>query len=130
MSIYYTLCMIYANILNAVSNIEQVLEAAPLNAVVVRPLTTHPLKTIQVRRTRHAGYCWRSRNELIIDILLWTPSHWRAKARGPARIYVHQLCADTGWSLEDLLEEMNDREGWQYHINSLLLAGPPSIHAR
>ena len=30
-------------------------------------------KTIQVRRTRHAGHCWRSRNELISDVLLWTP---------------------------------------------------------
>ena len=30
-------------------------------------------KTIQVRRTRHAGHCWRTREELISDILLWTP---------------------------------------------------------
>ena len=25
-------------------------------------------KTIQVRRTRHAGHCWRSRDELIRDV--------------------------------------------------------------
>ena len=31
------------------------------------------MKTIQVRRTRHAGHCWRSRDELISDVLLWTP---------------------------------------------------------
>ena len=30
-------------------------------------------KTIQVRRNRHAGHCWRSRDELISDVLLWTP---------------------------------------------------------
>ena len=30
-------------------------------------------KTIQARRTRHAGHCWRSRDELISDVLLWTP---------------------------------------------------------
>ena len=30
-------------------------------------------KTIQVRRTRHAGHCWRSRDELISDVLRWTP---------------------------------------------------------
>ena len=30
-------------------------------------------KTIQVRRTRHAGYCWRSRDKLISDVLQWTP---------------------------------------------------------
>ena len=44
-------------------------------------------KTIQVRRTKHAGHCWRSRDELISDILLWTPSHGRAKTRRPARTY-------------------------------------------
>ena len=37
-------------------------------------------KTIQVRQTRHAGHCWRSRDELIRDVLLWTPTHGRAKA--------------------------------------------------
>ena len=37
-------------------------------------------KTIQVRRTRYAGHCWRNRDELISDVLLWAPSHGRAKA--------------------------------------------------
>ena len=37
-------------------------------------------KSIQVRRTRHAGHCWRSRDELIGDVLLWTPTYGRAKA--------------------------------------------------
>ena len=68
-------------------------------------------KTIQVRRTRHAGYCWRSRDELISDVLLWTPLHGQAKAERPARTYIHQLCADTGCSSEDLPEAMDDREG-------------------
>ena len=31
-------------------------------------------KTIKVRRTRHAGHCWRSRDEFINDVLLWTPA--------------------------------------------------------
>ena len=30
-------------------------------------------KTIKVRRTRHAGHCWRSRDEFISDVLLRTP---------------------------------------------------------
>ena len=30
-------------------------------------------KTIQARRTRHAGHCWRSTGELISDVFLWTP---------------------------------------------------------
>ena len=38
-------------------------------------------KTIRVRRTRYAGHCWRSRDELISDVLLWTPTYGRAKNR-------------------------------------------------
>ena len=34
-------------------------------------------KTIQVRRTRHTGHCWRSKDELISDVLLWTTTHGR-----------------------------------------------------
>ena len=36
-------------------------------------------KTIKVRRTRHAGHCWRSRDKLMSDVLLWTPSHGKQK---------------------------------------------------
>ena len=74
-------------------------------------------KTIQVRRTRHAGHCWRSRDELINDVLLWTPTYGRAKAGWPARTYIQQLCEDTGCSPEDLPEAMNwevVREGQGY----------------
>ena len=68
-------------------------------------------KTIQARQTRHAGHCWRSRDELISDVLLGTPSHGRAKAGRPARTYIQQLCEDTGCTPEGRLEAMNDREG-------------------
>ena len=55
------------------------------------PLIT---KTIQVRRTRHAGYCWRSKDGLISGVLLWTPAYGQAKAGRPARTYIQQLCED------------------------------------
>ena len=45
-------------------------------------------KTLQVRRTKHVGHCWRSRDELISDVLLWTPTYGRAKAGRPARTYI------------------------------------------
>ena len=67
-------------------------------------------KTIQVRQTRHAGHCWRSRDELISDVLLSTPTYGRATAGQPARTYIQQLCEDTRCSPEDLPEAMNDRE--------------------
>ena len=49
---------------------------------------------------------------LIIAILLWTSTHGRAKAGGPARTYIQQLCAHTGCSLEDLPGAMDNRDGW------------------
>ena len=70
-------------------------------------------KTIQVRRTRHAGHCWRSRDELIRDVLLWIPTHGRAKAGRPARTYIQQLSEDTGCCPEDLPRAMNDGEEWR-----------------
>ena len=80
-------------------------------------------KTIQVRRTRHAGHCWRSRNELIRDVLLWTPTHGRAKAGQPARTYIQQLCEDTECSSEDLPEAMNDREKWRERVWDIRASG-------
>ena len=76
-------------------------------------------KSIQVRRTRHAGHCWRSRDELIRDVLLWTPTHDRAKAGRPARTYIQQLCEDTGCCPEDLPSAMNDREEWRERVRDI-----------
>ena len=76
-------------------------------------------KTIQVRRTRHAGHCWRSRDELISDVLLWTPTHGCAKAGRPARTYIQQLCEDTGCCSEDLPEAMNGREKWRERVRDI-----------
>ena len=76
-------------------------------------------KTIQVRRTRHAGHCWRSRDELIRDVLLWIPTHGRAKAGRPARTYIQQLCEDTGCCPEDLPRAMNDREEWRERVRDI-----------
>ena len=69
-------------------------------------------KTIQVRRIRHARHCRRSKDELISDVLPWTPSHGRVKAGRPARTYIRQLCANTGCSPENLQEAIDDKEGW------------------
>ena len=70
-------------------------------------------KIIKVRRTRYAGHCWRSRDKLIRDVLLWTPSHGWAKLGWPARTYIQQICEDMGCSPDDLPEAMNDREEWR-----------------
>ena len=79
--------------------------------------------TIQVRRTRHTRHCWRSRDELIRDVLPWTPSHGRAKAARLARTYIQQLCANTGCSPEDELEAMDNTEGWRERIRDIRADG-------
>ena len=79
-------------------------------------------KTIQVRRTRHAGHCWRSRDELIRDVLLWIPTHGCAKAGRPARTYIQQRCEDTGCCPEDLPRAMNDREEWRERVRDIRAA--------
>ena len=80
-------------------------------------------KTIQVRRTRHAGHCWRSRDELISDVLLWNPTYGQAKAGRPAQTYIQQLCEDTGCSPEDLPDTMNDRERWRERVRDICASG-------
>ena len=80
-------------------------------------------KTIQVRRTRHAGQCWRSKDVLIGYVLLWTPAYSRAKAGRPARTYIQQLCEDMGCSPEDLPEAMSDREKWRERVRDIHAGG-------
>ena len=100
---------------------------AILNKSWRQHLTKHQLyghlppitKIIQVRRTRHAGHCWRSRDELISDVLLWTPTYGQAKAGRPARTYIQQQCEDTGCSPEDLPKVMNDREKWRERVRDI-----------
>ena len=68
-------------------------------------------------------HCWRSRDELIRDVLLWTPTHGRAKAGRPARTYIQQLCEDTGCCPEDLPRAMNDREEWRERVRDICATG-------
>ena len=70
-------------------------------------------KTIQARRNRHDGHCWRSKDEIVSDVLMWTPAYGQSKAGRPARTYIQQLWDDTGCNSEDLPETMNDRETWR-----------------
>ena len=79
------------------------------------PLIT---KTIRARRTRHAGHCWRSKDE-ISDVLLWTPAYGQAKAERPARTFIQQLCDDTGCNPEDLPGAMNDWETRRERVSGI-----------
>ena len=104
---------------------------AILNKSWRQHLTRHQLyvhlppitKTMQVRRTRHAGHCWRSKDELISDALLWTPTYGQAKVGRPARTCIQQLCKDTGCSPEDLPKVMSYREEWRERVRDIRASG-------
>ena len=67
----------------------------------------------------YAGHCWRSKDEVVSDVLLWTPAYGLSKAGRPARTYIQQLCDDTGCNLEDQPEAMNDRETWRERVRDI-----------
>ena len=89
--------------------------------------TTHELyghlppitKTIQARQNRHAGHWWRSKDELVSNVLLWTPTYGQSNAGRPARTYIQQLCDDTGWYPEDMPEVMNNTETWRERVSDI-----------
>ena len=80
-------------------------------------------KSILVWQTGHAGHCWRRRGEFISDLLQWTPSHERANAGRPTRTHIQQLSVDTGYSLEDRPEAMDDRERWRERVMDICADG-------
>ena len=64
--------------------------------------------TIQIRWTKHAGHCRRSKDKLVSDVLLWTPTYGRPSVGRLTRTYLQQLCGYR-CSLEDLLGVVDDR---------------------
>ena len=85
----------------------------------IPPLTS----IIRIRRTRFAGHCYRSEEEIIKYVLLWTLYHGttkpvrRTSVRSRKR-YVKQLCEDTGLTTEELKIAMKDRTKWKKMIES------------
>ena len=80
--------------------------------------TYHPSQNCQ-RRTRHAGHCVSSMDELISDVLQWTPAHGRANFGRPAKTYIQELCAHTVYSPNDLSGAMNDRDRWRERVREI-----------
>ena len=55
------------------------------------PLVSNSIKQQQIR---FAGHCWRSKEELAGDVLLWTPMHGRRTSGSPKKTYIDQLIMD------------------------------------
>ena len=87
---------------DATCGFEQILEAAPHKTAAVQLLISH--------LTNHAEHCWKSKDKLISNVLLWTPTDEHTSVDQPAKTYIHQFCMDTGCHLEDLLRVMTNRD--------------------
>ena len=67
---------------------------------------------VSERRMRFAGHCWRAKQELAIDLLLWSPNHGKRRVdRRPAITYIDQLCRDARCLPNDLPALLQDRDG-------------------
>ena len=70
---------------DAASCFEQILEASSYKKQLYVHLT--PIsQTIHVRQARYAKSCWGSKDKLIINVLLWTPTHGHTSVRWSAKI--------------------------------------------
>ena len=69
--------------------------------------------TLRIRRLKFIGHCWRRKNELINKILTWVPKHGKRKRGRPAINYLDQIRNDTGMSIEELQNTMDDRDKWR-----------------
>ena len=69
--------------------------------------------TIRERYLRSSSHCWRSKNEVDSDFVLWGPKHGKRSVGGQAGTFVDLLEADTGVPRDCLPAAMDDRIGWR-----------------
>ena len=74
---------------------------------------------IRDRRLRFAGHCYRSKRELISDVLLWQPTHGKQSVGAPRRTYIKQLIDDTNCDREDLPVVMANRDAWREMVDAI-----------
>ena len=78
-------------------------------------------KTIKFRRTRHVGHCWRGKDKLISDILLWTSSHGQAKTGRPTWTYIQQLYVDKVVALKTCRKQWTIKKGVEKRLGIFVL---------
>ena len=64
---------------------------------------------LRERRLRFSDHCWRSKNEVVSDLVLWKLKHGKRSVRGQTRIFVNLLEVDIGGPRDCMLAAMNDR---------------------
>ena len=82
-------------------------------------------QTIRERRARFAGHCWRGKEELVRDVLLWTPKHGYANQGHPQKTYIQQLSEDCNCLPEDLPNMMDKRDDWRVRVKNIRASSTP-----
>ena len=91
--------------------------------------STHPSKeglygnlvqialVVRERITIFAGHCYRSKDQVVSDLILWTPNHSKAKVGCPSETFTKQLTGNADCQFEHLTRAMEDREYWRERVN-------------
>ena len=81
---------------------------------------TPPLsQSIRRHRLRFAGHCWRSKQELAGDLVVWAPSHGRRSQGRPRMTYPEQLANDIGCLPQELPALMSNKDEWRRTVSSI-----------
>ena len=97
------------------NELEQVVYSSKLQAISkIRNLLFHCYISSQF-----SGHCWRSKNEIVSQLLLWDPKHDRCSRGRPATTFIDQLDEDTSLFRLELPAVMADRGEWDKLIKSV-----------
>ena len=111
----------YTRMLRAVLNVHW--KTHPSNKCLYGNLSKISL-VIKDRRMRFAGHCYRSKEEVISELMLWKPTHGTVKPGRPFKTYTKQLTEDCEYHFEDLHNAMSDREVWRSRVNMVRETNP------
>ena len=71
---------------------------------------------------------WRSKNEVVSDLVLWEPKHGKNSIGGQAGTFVDLLEVDTGVLRDCLPAAIDDRVGWRKRAREVDLAIAVVVH--
>ena len=91
--------------------LEQILKTVRYKTSVIRPLSSH-LTNNPSKTNKTCWYCWKSKDELISDVVWWTPTHGSTNVGWLFKNCIDHLYANTGDQQEDLPSSMTMSDWW------------------
>ena len=96
-----------------------ILEAGRYKTAAAQTLTSHLANN--PRKTSKA--CLWSKNELVSDVVVKTPSYTHTSFGRLAKAYINQLSGGTGWRLADLSNTIANLAGWWEKVTGICAIG-------